>query len=354
MRVASQIEDGIMQKGLVSVVLPIYNVEKYLDRCMNSVVNQTYGNLEIIMVDDGSPDNCPRLCDEWAAKDARVKVVHKKNAGLGMARNTGIENATGEYICFFDSDDYIAPETIAYCVSAAQEEKADIVCFGLRNVDSDGNVVTVLAPNTEKSVYRGEEILSEFLPEMVAADPDKDRKTNLCMSAWAAMYSMEVIRGSGWRFVSEREIISEDVYSLLSFYRHVNCAVVVSKSLYYYCANGVSLTHMYRPDRFERIKHFYKESVKLSRELGYAEEVERRLARLFLSFSIAAMKQVAVAEGHSLKERFAGVKAVASDELFVNAAKLESRHDSLARKVLFLACRFRLTWMCFIIASLKG
>ena len=89
----------------VTVVLPIYNVEKYLDRSVKSIVEQTYTNLEIILVDDGSPDMCPQMCDEWARKDKRIKVIHKKNAGLGMARNTGIDNASGDYICFFDSDD---------------------------------------------------------------------------------------------------------------------------------------------------------------------------------------------------------------------------------------------------------
>ena len=90
-----------MEVGLVSVVLPIYNVEKYLDRCIESVINQTYKNLEILLVDDGSPDSCPQKCEEWAKKDERIKVIHKTNAGLGYARNTGIENASGEYICFF-------------------------------------------------------------------------------------------------------------------------------------------------------------------------------------------------------------------------------------------------------------
>lgn len=115
-----------MRKGVVSVVLPIYNVEKYLNRCVKSVVNQSYKNLEIILVDDGSPDNCPTLCEDWAKKDSRIKVVHKKNAGLGYARNTGIENATGEYICFFDSDDYIALDAIEKAYSLAVKEKSDM------------------------------------------------------------------------------------------------------------------------------------------------------------------------------------------------------------------------------------
>lgn len=95
------------EKIKFSVVLPIYNVEKYLNRCLDSVMNQTYKKLEIILVDDGSPDNCPQMCDNWAKVDDRIKVVHKKNAGLGEARNSGLDVATGDYIAFFDSDDYI-------------------------------------------------------------------------------------------------------------------------------------------------------------------------------------------------------------------------------------------------------
>ena len=112
-----------MSGTLISVVLPIYNVEKYLNRCIKSIITQTYKNLEVILVDDGSPDHCPRICDEWAKKDARIKVIHKKNEGLGMARNTGIENATGEYICFVDSDDYIAPDTIEKVICNQRENK---------------------------------------------------------------------------------------------------------------------------------------------------------------------------------------------------------------------------------------
>ena len=92
---------------LISVIVPIYNVEKYLARCVDSIVNQTYKNLEIILVDDGSPDRCPQMCDDYAEKDSRIKVVHKKNGGLSDARNAGMAVATGEYISFIDSDDWI-------------------------------------------------------------------------------------------------------------------------------------------------------------------------------------------------------------------------------------------------------
>ena len=91
----------------VSIIVPVYNVEKYIDRCMKSLMNQTLHEIEIILVDDGSPDSCPQMCDEYAKQDTRVKVIHKENAGLGYARNSGLEIATGEYVAFVDSDDYV-------------------------------------------------------------------------------------------------------------------------------------------------------------------------------------------------------------------------------------------------------
>lgn len=93
--------------SLISVIIPVYKVEEYLDRCVESILNQTYTNLEILLVDDGSPDNCPRLCDEYALKDARVRVIHKENGGLASARNAGLEKANGQFVSFIDSDDWI-------------------------------------------------------------------------------------------------------------------------------------------------------------------------------------------------------------------------------------------------------
>lgn len=99
-----------MNKPLVSVIIPIYKVEKYLDRCIKTIVDQIYDNLEIILVDDGSPDNCPQICDEWAKKDNRIKVIHKENGGVSLARNMGLDASTGEYISFIDPDDIIHPD----------------------------------------------------------------------------------------------------------------------------------------------------------------------------------------------------------------------------------------------------
>ena len=122
----------------ISVIVPIYKVEPYLDCCVQSIVDQTYENLEIILVDDGSPDNCPAMCDDWAAKDSRIRVIHKENGGFSSARNAGLDAATGDYIQFVDSDDWILPDMTAALVSCAVKENADVVrCGYCENVDGD-------------------------------------------------------------------------------------------------------------------------------------------------------------------------------------------------------------------------
>ena len=120
------------KEPLISVIVPVYKVKKYLDECISSIVNQTYYNIEIILVDDGSPDLCPTLCDEWAIIDKRIKVIHKKNGGLSDARNAGIEVSTGEYIGFVDSDDYIEPQMYEKMLAAMQKQNADYCACGVQ------------------------------------------------------------------------------------------------------------------------------------------------------------------------------------------------------------------------------
>ena len=111
----------------VSVIIPVYKVERYLDACVESVIGQTYTDLEILLVDDGSPDRCPAMCDAWAEKDLRIRVIHRKNGGLSAARNTGIEAASGEFLIFADSDDRMEPDAVRRAVEAQRQYDADLV-----------------------------------------------------------------------------------------------------------------------------------------------------------------------------------------------------------------------------------
>ena len=338
-----------MKTPLVTVVLPIYNVEKYLDRCVTSVVNQTYRNLEIILVDDGSPDNCPQMCDAWAEQDSRIKVVHKKNAGLGMARNTGIEHATGAYICFFDSDDYIAGDTVEKACHLAVHAQADIVVFGMSNVNNRGEVVKQRIPQAEKTIYAGDEVQARFLPDLVDCRHRDVAVKNLTLSAWSCLYSMELIRKTGWRFVSERQNISEDSYSLIWLYKYVSRVAVLPEALYFYCANGASLTQTYRADRFSRIKQFYMDTVAMAETQGYNDAVMVAISGLYISFTIAAMKQIEAANMDT-KDKKQLLRQITEDTL-TRKILSDARccYSSRAREVLLWAMRKELhpiVWWC--------
>ena len=193
-----------MKAPKVSIIIPCYGVEKYLDRCLESVVHQTLENIEIILVDDCSPDAVPRICDNWAQKDNRIKVIHKTvNQGLGLARNTGLEVAQGDYIAFVDADDYVGEEMYQKLYNEAVSSCADIVFCGMKQELANGHFVCV-SDFSERKVFHKNE-----LQELSIRYFDSPYGRNLIMSVWHSVYKRELI--SDIRFYSEREVCSEDL-----------------------------------------------------------------------------------------------------------------------------------------------
>ena len=149
-----------MKQDLISVIVPVYNVEKYLEECINSIINQTYKNLEIILVDDGSKDNSSRICDELSKKDSRIRVIHKENGGVSDTRNVGILNSTGKYIQFADSDDFMEDNMIETLYKDIVESKAEVAMCSYYLFK---NGIKTTDANYEKEIYNKEQILGEIL-----------------------------------------------------------------------------------------------------------------------------------------------------------------------------------------------
>lgn len=339
---------------LVSVIVPVYNVEAYLNRCVESIVNQTYRNLEIILIDDGSPDKCPQMCDEWARRDGRIRVVHKQNEGLGMARNTGLETATGDFICFFDSDDYVEADTIERSIEAAQKYDADIVCYGMIQEDSRGRIISKQIPRPPKTVYRNSEILDTFIRGAAGMDPETGENWNFSLSACTKLFSARCVKRNGWEFVSEREIISEDFYSLMRLFRDVNTVCIIPRAFYHYCANEKSLTHTYQQDRFERVCNYYREILKLCDECGYPKDVGQRLSGTYMGGVIATLKQI-VASNLSFKEKISIINTILDNELLQGV--LNSKVDSFENwriKLLFWTMRNKMGGICWLLVALQN
>ena len=336
----------MMNEPLVSVVIPIYNVEPWLDRCVASVAEQTYRNLEIILVDDGSPDNCPAICDAWARKDPRIRVIHKKNAGLGMARNTGMDAATGEYICFFDSDDYVLPTILEKCLKNAMENGSDAVIFGRWDVYEDGR--TVCQPiSGGKCRFDGREIREQLLPGMFTYE------RGFGVSAWGRLYRLESLRCRGLRFRSEREIISEDAWFALEFYGEAQTVTVLPENLYCYRKRETSLSRSYRRDRQDRNDDFLKQSLDYIRTHGLPEAVAAHLTARYHSYTIAALKQT-MAAPLSGEEKAHQTEAILSSPILRSSLDFRVlRLEKASLRLFFTALKLRQAWLCRLLLRHK-
>lgn len=217
---------------LISVIIPVYKVENYLDECVASVASQTHKNLEIILVDDGSPDNCPQMCDSWAQKDSRIKVIHKKNGGLSDARNAGLGIASGDYVAFVDSDDCIEPDMLEKLLSALLRTDSDIAACGIRNFGADKGTW-----GCQDFVGTPEQIYTKLYNE-----------TAYPVAAWNKLY-----RRSCWetlRFPVGK--ICEDTFTTYQLIHNAKRIVMIPEALYCYRIRPESImTSAFSPKRMD-------------------------------------------------------------------------------------------------------
>lgn len=210
------------REELISVVVPIYHVEAYLARCVESLLHQTYTNLEIILVDDGGDDKCPEICDAYAKKDDRIKVIHKKNGGLSDARNAGTKEANGAYLAYVDSDDYIQPDTYEKMMAALKREQADIAVCNYEAVTDDGRSITEKNEqmDIEDRVYSAKEAISHLCGPTY----------HYWVTAWNRLYKAEIAKQVSFPVGK----IHEDEFTAHLFYEKAQKIVGISEPLYKY------------------------------------------------------------------------------------------------------------------------
>lgn len=253
---------------LISVIVPVYNVKEYVRKCLKSIVSQTYKNIEVLVVDDGSTDGSGEICDEFSLSDSRVKVFHKKNGGLSSARNAGLKKAKGEFVCFVDSDDYVRKDFIGQLYSSVDKNEADIAVCGYND------------DIPRREVLSGEEATIKLLIQ----------QENIEILAWNKIYRRTLFSENGVEFPEGKK--HEDnltTYKLLSFARRV---AYVSESLYVYIERDDSIVHSGKiEERLEMRELAAEEAIKFfkgNERLRAAAEVSLLLAKYaFLDFSIS-------------------------------------------------------------------
>ncbi len=259
---------------LVSVIIPVYNVEKYLRRCLDSVVSQTYANLEIIIVNDGSPDHSQTIIDQYAARDDRIRTWVQENRTLGMARNAGLDMARGDYLAFVDSDDYLEPEAIAVMLDNALRTGVDIVVANNKVLDGELRCARAIGDRlvtpeeTRAPAWR----FGYFIAPAYG------------ITVWGKLYRHAFIKEAGVRFESNHRVSGEDILFNLLLFTHSPKLSLLNHCVYVYCLNEGSITHSYRPRLAQRYLTLLDIYCRQLAQLGQMEEFRDLIAFLVLRF----------------------------------------------------------------------
>lgn len=246
-------------KDLISVVVSIYNVEKYLRKCIETIINQTYNNIEIILVNDGSTDNSLKICDEYKVKDARISIINKKNGGLSDARNTGLKSAKGKYICFIDADDYINEKYIEELYKLIIENNAQIAVCNFEKVDEN-----------EKCIFKNDITTNQFSGKEALEYLNGD---NFSVVAWDKLYDINLFKNIKYPVGK----IHEDEFTTYKLYYIAEKIAITSKVLYYY--RQVETSIMNRKFNIKRLDALeaFEEKTKF-----FLEKKEKKLYKLAL------------------------------------------------------------------------
>ena len=315
---------------IVSVIVPIYNVEKYLDECVRSIRSQTYENLDIILVDDESPDKCPEMCDNYAKQDSRIRVIHKKNGGLGFARNSGLDIAKGKYAVFVDSDDYLTQTAIETLVKYALEYDAQFVKAAFKKVDD--NQTIIFEKKQEFSVFDKTGIEYGLRPRILGSSPTKS--DSIEMSVWATLYDLDIIKSNNLRFDSERQIVCEDMPFNLSYLLYCTTALIIKEQIYCYRFNPNSLTEKYVPNKFNRVIDFVNQIQHRFPDISTRENI--RFARLFFVFLRKYIKLELLRPNASDKEKIDGIRLICTNPKTIEFVKNYPIHLLPIKQKIFL------------------
>lgn len=247
-----------MSKNIkVSVIVPVYNVEKYLSRCIESIINQTIKDIEIILVDDGSPDQSPQICDEYALKDGRIRVIHKKNGGLASARNAGMKIARGDYIFFVDSDDWLELDGLQLLYDKAIEYNVDFVRYrairtGWPGLEYNAPCMLETPREIEGGYYNHERMIKEIFPKLIATP---QLTMGPIVGAWGSLYSRQFLIDNHLFFYEKVKFSEDLIFSANVVKKSKSFYYIDTACVYHYFYNHTSISKSFRKDRWESCQY---------------------------------------------------------------------------------------------------
>ncbi len=297
-------------KPVVSIVIPIYNGEKYIDSCMDSLLNQTYSELELIMVNDGSKDGSAAMCDAYAKKDSRVKVHHQENKGLSAARNAGIRQATGKYVIFFDVDDTVEKTVIEDNVTLAEQNGADVTmfCFWYYDVDTDR-----LKPNGMDEIFVGD--AKEYFDKMLIPTMDNE----VFNAPWNKMIRRSLLEENGLYF-DERYPIYEDIIFASQLF-DIAEKIVINNQMYYkyFVRSSGSLITRFYEKFYDSVSQFHQNAMRYCGKYENNSQQITRFNTLYTKLVITHMKQISCNEELSTERKYQLLERICGEKEFLEA-----------------------------------
>lgn len=327
-------------KGLISIVLPIYNVEPFLKACLDSVVSQTYKNLEIICVNDETPDNSVDIVLEYMKKDDRIFLINQKNTGLSGARNAGLAAANGEYVMFLDSDDWIETETCEAAIKEIESENAQLVMWSYVR-----EFPTVSVPKAvfdeERIVFSGDKmtnLLHRRIAGLCGKELSNPENADSAVTAWGKLFKTSILKENNCLFTNTREVGTEDALFNLEAFCYVKKAVFINRYFNHYRKDNVtSLTRKHKPNLFNQWQELYKRMRKIIEEnnLDFEQALNNRIALSIIGLGLNELIKKATAA-----QKIKALKAFLNHPAYKEAyAALEIKYFPLHWKVFFLCCK---------------
>ena len=346
----------------VSIIVPVYNVQEYLDRCINSLKNQSLTDIEIILVDDSSTDSSLEICKRASDEDFRIKVIHKENEGAGLARNEALKIATGEYIGFLDSDDYVEADMFKTLYEKAIKYNSDLVMSGVLFVD--GNMFSEAGECVRKTYFdedthfETEEELKKLKIGIVGATPQDADDSKYGMSIWKNLFKNEIIKENNIVFESEREILSEDAIFMIDYISCIDKATGINEAFYNYCRNEDSISKSYKKDRFEKSLVFVNEVEKRFKKDIKSEEYQIYIYRFWQAMCrVLCSQEIMYAKDNDVKytDLKKRLKIVCTHDLTKRALKLYPIGTlPLKQRVFAYAMKYRLYFLLKVLVGLRS
>ncbi len=308
----------------ISIIIPVFNVEKYLYECVNSCINQTYKNIEVLLINDGSTDSSALICEDLKNSDERIKVIHKQNAGLSSARNVGIVHSSGDYICFLDSDDWMNVSVLEEALSLSTIYNADIVFWSFIKEHIERSQQYQVYPSSEEFlVFEGDNLnkLKIRSVGLIKEELSNPTKTDSFISAWGKLYKTTLIKENNISFLPTQEVGSEDVPFNIETFNYSRRIIFLNKFYNHYrMFNDNSLTKNHRNTLFPRYKNMYLILFEFleKKELAnvYYKALDNRLALSLLNHCLCISNPRYEA---SILIKFKDIRNILNDKVYQNS-----------------------------------